>query len=70
MTDQDVLRRLNANRPACLHALNASVEEMNREDNSAVMSFTIPLDFCHSGNVVQGGFAKNKLDQHNNNREV
>ncbi|MBE9540055.1 MAG: PaaI family thioesterase [Proteobacteria bacterium] len=62
MTDQDILDRLNAHRPACLYALNASVKEMNREEKSAVMSFTIPLDFCHSGNVVQGGFVAAMLD--------
>ena len=62
MTDQEILDRVNAHRPACLHALNASVEEMNQEDKSAVMSFTIPLDFCHSGNVVQGGFVAAMLD--------
>ena len=62
MTDQDTLDRINAHRPACLQTLNASVVKMNRKDKSAVMSFTIPLDFCHSGNVVQGGFVAAILD--------
>ena len=62
MTAQESIDRLNAHRPACLIALNASVVEMNSEENSAVMNFTIPLDFCHSGNVVQGGFVAAMLD--------
>ncbi|HTO58052.1 MAG TPA: hypothetical protein VMJ74_09655 [Pseudomonadales bacterium] len=31
-------------------------------DNRAVMTFTGKLDFCHSGNVVQGGFVTAWLD--------
>jgi len=62
MTDRDIVDKLNAHRPACLSSLNASVKEMNREEKSAVMAFTIPLDFCHSGNVVQGGFIAAMLD--------
>ena len=62
MTGQETIDRLNAHRPACLVALNASVVEMNAEEKSAVMNFTIPLDFCHSGNVVQGGFVAAMLD--------
>ena len=62
MTGQQSIDRLNANRPACLVALSASVVEMNAEEKSAVMNFTIPLDFCHSGNVIQGGFVAAMLD--------
>ncbi len=62
MSEQDSIDKLNARRPACLIALNASVVEMNVQEKSAVMNFTIPLDFCHSGNVVQGGFVAAMLD--------
>jgi uncharacterized protein (TIGR00369 family) len=62
MTEQESIDRVNAHRPAFLVALNASVVEMNAEEKSAVMNFTIPLDFCHSGNVIQGGFVAAMLD--------
>ncbi len=62
MTEQDTIDKLNTHRPDCLVSLNASVVEMNREEKSAVMAFTIPLDFCHSVNVVQGGFVAAMLD--------
>lgn len=62
MSEQDTIDRLNARRPDCLVSLGASVKEMNREEKSVVMAFTIPLDFCHSGNVIQGGFVAAMLD--------
>ena len=62
MTAQARIDNLNLNRPACLLTLDGRVESMNPQEKSAVMSFTIPLDFCHSGNVVQGGFVAAMLD--------
>lgn len=62
MTAQARIEHLNQNRPACLVSLDGRVESMNPEEKSAVMSFTVPLDFCHSGNVVQGGFVAAMLD--------
>lgn len=62
MTAQARIEHLNQNRPACLVSLDGRVESMNPEEKSAVMSFTMPLDFCHSGNVVQGGFVAAMLD--------
>jgi uncharacterized protein (TIGR00369 family) len=62
MTAQARIEQLNQNRPACLVSLDGRVESMNPAEKSAVMSFTVPLDFCHSGNVVQGGFVAAMLD--------
>ncbi len=62
MTDQDVIHRINAHLPPCMITLNGSVTKMNQEDQSLEMHFTIPLEFCHSGNVVQGGFVAAMLD--------
>ena len=62
MNDQDVIHRINANLPPCMMTLNGSAIEMNREEQSLKMNFTIPLEFCHSGNVVQGGFVAAMLD--------
>ena len=62
MSSQETINRLNDHRPPCLTSLGAQVTEVNHEEKSAVMTFTIPLDFCHSGNVVQGGFVAAMLD--------
>ncbi len=62
MTAEARIEYLNQNRPACLLTLDGRVESMNPREKSAVMSFTMPLDFCHSGNVVQGGFVAAMLD--------
>ncbi|RLA58112.1 MAG: PaaI family thioesterase [Gammaproteobacteria bacterium] len=59
---RDTIDRLNKHQPPCLTALNGPTEEINLEDKTALMSYTIPLDFCHSGNVVQGGFVASMLD--------
>jgi len=62
MTAEARIEYLNQNRPACLLTLDGRVESMNPREKSAAMSFTMPLDFCHSGNVVQGGFVAAMLD--------
>jgi uncharacterized protein (TIGR00369 family) len=62
MTVEEKLNRLNDHRPPCLDTLGAAVTGMDHVERSATMTFTIPLDFCHSGNVVQGGFVAAMLD--------
>lgn len=62
MTLEEKLNRFNDHRPPCLDALSAEVTGMDHDEKSATMAFVIPLDFCHSGNVVQGGFVAAMLD--------
>ena len=62
MTSEEKINQLNDHRPPCLDSLGAAVKSMDHEEKSAVMTFRIPLDFCHSGNVVQGGFVAAMLD--------
>lgn len=62
MDTASLISALNDNKPPFLNALNSTVLDGNKEQNSASMSFDIPLDFCHSGNIVQGGFVAAMLD--------
>ncbi len=64
-TDTDTverIRELNSAAPPCVRSLGGSVEDYDPERRRIVMSFSMPLEFCHSGNVVQGGFVTGMLD--------
>lgn len=56
------IRALNADAPPCVRSLGGSVEDYEPERRQIVMRFEMPLEFCHSGNVVQGGFVTGMLD--------
>jgi uncharacterized protein (TIGR00369 family) len=58
----DVVARLNASRPPCVHALGGEAVRYRPEPTELEMRFDMPLEFCHSGNVVQGGFVTGMLD--------
>ena len=64
-TDGDIgerIRQLNSGAPPCVQSLGGRVEDYDPERRLIVMSFSMPLDFCHSGNIVQGGFVTGMLD--------
>jgi uncharacterized protein (TIGR00369 family) len=56
------IRELNASAPPCVGSLGGSVKDYDSERRQIVMRFEMPLEFCHSGNVVQGGFVTGMLD--------
>jgi uncharacterized protein (TIGR00369 family) len=56
------IRQLNADAPPCVKSLGGSVADYDTERRLVVMNFAMPLEFCHSGNVVQGGFVTGMLD--------
>ncbi len=62
MSTQDNIDRLNTNHPPFLTTLGGATEAIDVEEKTTVMSFAIPLDLCHSGNVIQGGFVAAMLD--------
>ena len=53
---------LNAMAPDFIKLLGGSVIELDMDSHRAVFTFTVPLDYCHSGDVVQGGFVTAMLD--------
>lgn len=53
---------VNDNAPPCLGALNGAVAGWDAAARELTMTFDMPLAYCHSGNVVQGGFVTAMLD--------
>ena len=48
--------------PDFIKLLGGSIIELDMDSQRAIFTFTVPLDYCHSGDVVQGGFVTAILD--------
>ncbi|MEJ2604500.1 MAG: PaaI family thioesterase [Gammaproteobacteria bacterium] len=62
MDTEQRIRDLNDTAPPCVQSLGGRVEAFDAERHRIEMRFSMPLEFCHSGNVVQGGFVTGMLD--------
>tara|TARA_R110000823_G_scaffold119998_8_gene244363 strand:+ start:30222 stop:30644 length:423 start_codon:yes stop_codon:yes gene_type:complete len=62
MTDNDIIDRLNARAPGFIGMLGGRVVAIDREQQSCSFEFNVSTDFCHSIDVVQGGFVTTMLD--------
>ncbi|MGI9287843.1 MAG: hypothetical protein ACR2P1_20830 [Pseudomonadales bacterium] len=62
MTEVSLKERIGRNLPPCLRALGGEVVTVDQSDASAELSFEMPPQFCHSGDIVQGGFVTGMLD--------
>ena len=63
MTDSHArIEQLNALAPGFIKLLGGSIIELDMDSQRAIFTFTVPLDYCHSGDVVQGGFVTAMLD--------
>lgn len=62
MTSDAVLDRLNGDWPPSASLLGAHALAWQPESGSLTLSWTVDERFCHSGNVVQGGFIASMLD--------
>mgnify|MGYP006075761929 CR=1 FL=1 len=60
-TDQ-IVAALNARAPTFLTLLGGQIVAVDAELSECTFTFTVPLDFCHSIDVVQGGFVAAMLD--------
>ena len=56
------LDRLNANLPPFMGLLNGKVVAVDLEAREATLHFDVGEQYCHSGDVVQGGFITTMLD--------
>jgi uncharacterized protein (TIGR00369 family) len=56
------LERLNAHLPPFMHMLGGKVAAFDVDEGSATLTFSVGEQFCHSGDVVQGGFVTAMLD--------
>ncbi len=62
MTKEKIIAQLNKHRPAFLNALGCTIMDVDTEKSTCTMEFNITKDYCHSGNIIQGGFVTAMLD--------
>lgn len=60
--EESVIPALNARRPAFLGMLGGQVVALDRDAGTCTMAFDISTDFCHSVDIIQGGFVTAMLD--------
>ncbi len=56
------LETLRRHLPGFFHMLGGHLESLDPPNLRAVVLFDVSTDFCHSGDVVQGGFVTAMLD--------
>ncbi len=59
---QEILDRFNAHAPKFIDILQGKMVDLDRDKSWACFEFNISEDFCHSGDVLQGGFITAMLD--------
>ena len=66
MTDtpaqESIVDQLNEHRPPFINLLGGRVIAASPVDGTCTFEFCVPSDYCHSGDVVQGGFVAAMLD--------
>ena len=62
MDEALILERFRSHAPGFLAMLGARFVAADRAARTCTMEFDISRDFCHSGDVVQGGFVTAMLD--------
>lgn len=62
MATEEFIDVLNAHAPAALEKLRGRVVSYDDDSRTIEMHFDIDHSFCHSGNIVQGGYITGMLD--------
>lgn len=62
MNPAQAIAVLNEQKPVFLNFLGGKIIALDPEARTCTFEFCVPLDYCHSGNVVQGGFVTAMLD--------
>ncbi|MCW5732277.1 MAG: PaaI family thioesterase [Alphaproteobacteria bacterium] len=62
MRDEELAEKLRARRQPCIATYGGWVEEIDQARGRAVMSFVMKPEFCHSVDIVQGGFITGMVD--------
>lgn len=57
-----IIDLLNKQKPAFLKDFACIITDVNPEKGICEMSFDVPKHFCHSGDIIQGGFVTTMLD--------
>ena len=62
MTKEDIIKRMRTFRPPFLDLFNCVITDVAPEKGICEMDFEFGKQYCHSGNIVQGGFVTAMLD--------
>jgi uncharacterized protein (TIGR00369 family) len=62
MDSDELIAYLNAHAPHFLGLLGGKVVALDAAIPSCTFEFNVSLDYCHSGDIVQGGFITAMLD--------
>ena len=62
MEEQEHIDRFNALAPKFIGLLGGRVIAADSSSATCTFEYNIGTDYCHSGNVVQGGFVTAMLD--------
>ena len=62
MSDRDIVERLSAHLPEFIAMLGGRISAADAPGRTCSMDFDISRDFCHSVDIVQGGFVTAMLD--------
>lgn len=62
VSDADLIEKFNARAPGFLKMLGGEVVAVDPQNRICTFQFAISTDFCHSVDVVQGGFVTAMLD--------
>ena len=62
MSSDEIVEQMNANPPAVIRSLKGRVAAYAAERRELRMEFDIGQEFCHTVDVVQGGFVTAMLD--------
>lgn len=62
MSKEEVITQLNAHGPAFLKLLGGKIVDIDPREKTSTFEFNITTQFCHSVDVVQGGFITAMLD--------
>jgi len=62
ITGQMIVDILNEHAPPCVKTLGGRVLSFDENTNTMRMAFEATPEFCHSGDIVQGGFITGMID--------
>lgn len=57
-----ILKQLKTRKPKFLNDFGCVITNVDTEKGICEMDFDVPLHFCHSGDIIQGGFVTTMLD--------
>jgi len=61
-TNQQLIDQLNERAPEFIHLFKGKIIELDQDAASCTFEFQVGLEYCHSGDIIQGGFITFMMD--------